>query len=370
MTLRCPPVAPPPVAPAKAKGRKQSKNKKPSKKKDDKKDLRGLLGSQAFSDKSGKRKLHLSNNDIKTEAGESSKMCNGVFDLKHLLNRLPTTNNNSAYHRPSAQERRERSNGMLYQRGPVKPLSACRHGRGAGNGQVLFTRQYDNLIAGFSSLFSNRPQHKCTSELRTPDGEIPTLSSVVDLDRSESPDKFSDRLSDVIDPDLLDDKNFLLPEGLYDNFLWSDYMDTKPPKHLSNPNSTSSTPKASVPKLKVNSSQIKSKSAMAVFEFEDNMLGDGRGRCKLNNDNIPTDGKGKRKLNKSPSSSTSSQQGGSVPGNSLKCSPAESPTQNSKRSRYEVIELDNTPSPERPLPQLSSPRQFSYMMGYSEQSAT
>ena len=161
----------------------------------------------------------------------------------------------------------------------------------------------------------------------------------MDLDRSESPDKFSDRLSDVIDPDLLDDKNFLLPEGLYDNFLWSDYMDTKPPKHLSTPNSTSSTPKASVPKLKVNSSQIKSKSAMAVFEFEDNMLGDGRGRCKLNNDNIQLqpDGKGKRKLNKSPSSSTSSQQGGSVPGNSLKCSPAESPTQNSKRSKFYQI---------------------------------
>ena len=60
MTLRCPPAAA--VAPAKAKGRKQSKNKKPSKKKEEKKELRGLLGSQGFTDKSGKRKLHMSSN--------------------------------------------------------------------------------------------------------------------------------------------------------------------------------------------------------------------------------------------------------------------------------------------------------------------
>ena len=145
--------------------------------------------------------------------------------------------------------------------------------------------------------------------------------SLGDMDRSESPDKLSDRLSDVIDPDFLDDKNFLISEGLYDHFLWSDYMDTKPPKHPTN----TSTPKASVPKLKVNTSQIKSKSAMAVFEFEDSMLGDGRARCKVNSDGS-VDGKGKRKLNKSPS--VSSSQGTS----SLKCSPAQSPTQNSKRS--------------------------------------
>ena len=113
-----------------------------------------------------------------------------------------------------------------------------------------------------------------------------------------------DKLLDIFDPDIPDilEKSFS-DDFLSDSFPWTDYAD---PGKLSNklfapPGAN----KPNIPKLKVDTNQIKSNSAMAVFEFDDPEEGrraKEEERMRLMRTGTSSSGrKNKRKITKSPS---------------------------------------------------------------------
>ena len=110
-----------------------------------------------------------------------------------------------------------------------------------------------------------------------------------------------DKLLDIFDPDILD-KSFS-DDFFSDSLSWTDYAD---PGKLSNklfapPGAN----KPNIPKLKVDTNQIKSNSAMAVFEFDDPEEGrraKEEERMRLMRTGTSSSGrKNKRKITKSPS---------------------------------------------------------------------
>ena len=110
-----------------------------------------------------------------------------------------------------------------------------------------------------------------------------------------------DKLLDIFDPDILD-KSFS-DDFLTDTFSWTDYAD--PGKLSSKLYAPPGASKPNIPKLKVDTNQIKSNSAMAVFEFDDPEEGrraKEEERMRLMRTGSSSSGrKNKRKITKSPS---------------------------------------------------------------------